>query len=95
MNEKLLGQPLPRDVCQLFVDMANERMPPNWVLIKVDNEDGRVFACKPIRDKSENLWDEMQFRSLIGMLPHDAVNAKTWGIRRTDWEAMLAEITGQ
>jgi hypothetical protein len=93
MSKKLLGQPLPRDVCQKFVDKANA-WGENWVEIRVDCDDWRVFVFDTKPYLAGDWWVNDGYKTSLGT-QYPPVNHTVWGIRRTDWKAMLAEIAGQ
>ena len=99
MSNELLGLPLHIKACELFVNVANQHS-PNWQHIRVDGDDFRVFAfpTAPELNTYYELWtlnDGGDGKVLVGVLPISAVDYQNWGIDRTDWEAMLAEIAGQ
>ena len=95
MSEKLLGQPLPRDVCQLLVDVASMRT-PQWVEIRIDERERAIYSYEDTPFLDGTAWEcpDCLFR-LISYMPKNGVDFSVWGIRRADWEAMLAEIAGQ
>jgi hypothetical protein len=99
MNENgtlpIIGQPLNKTYCFLYVDVANQSL-PEWTEIRADctKKAIRAFAYTnaPTVRIDGKLWISPQGKIiLVGVLPPHSVNVAEWGISRADWEAMLAE----